>query len=162
MRRLVKVLIFGLIFILISIFAIFLLTPQVYINKVNYIEVVDEDNNSLYSLINESLSTYTPLEEISDEFKKTIVTIEDKRFYSHNGLDYSRITKSLIENIKHNKITQGASTITQQLARIAYLDNSKTYQRKIKEALIAKKIEEQYSKEEILEMYINNSYFAHN
>ena len=162
MRRLIKVLIFGLIFILISIFAIFLLTPQVYINKVNYIEVVDEDNNSLYSLINESLSTYTPLEEISDEFKKTIVTIEDKRFYSHNGLDYSRITKSLIENIKHNKITQGASTITQQLARIAYLDNSKTYQRKIKEALIAKKIEEQYSKEEILEMYINNCYFAHN
>ncbi|MBE6132577.1 MAG: penicillin-binding protein [Erysipelotrichaceae bacterium] len=162
MRRFVKTLIFIIIFILIVLLSIFMLTPQVYINKVNYIEVVDEEDNSLYSLINSSLSSYVPLEEISDEFKKTIVTIEDKRFYSHNGLDYSRITKSLIENIKNNKITQGASTITQQLARIAYLDNSKTYERKIKEALIAKKIEEDYSKDQILEMYINNCYFAHN
>ena len=127
MRRLVKVLIFGLIFILISIFAIFLLTPQVYINKVNYIEVVDEDDNSLYSLINESLSTYTPLEEISDEFKKTIVTIEDKRFYSHNGLDYSRITKSLIENIKHNKIKGNTKRKVFVVEVLDFLSNNLRY-----------------------------------
>ena len=68
---------------------------------------------------------------MSEEFLTTIIEIEDKRFYSHNGLDYLRIGKSVFENVKANQITQGGSTITQQVARMAYLDNSKTYSRKM-------------------------------
>ncbi len=161
-RKFFKCLIFVIILLFVGYFFVLILFPEVYLNHLYQVMIYDHENNIAYSLIQSTITDYTKIDEISDEFKTTIVTIEDKRFYSHNGLDYSRIFKSLITNAKNNQITQGGSTITQQLARISYLDNSKTYIRKIKEALYAKKIEQKYTKDKILEMYINNCYFAHN
>lgn len=162
MRKIIKILLAVLIIFISTYGVIYLTIPPIYIDNLNHIEVISSDENKSYSLINSSLSSYTKLEEVSDEFLTTLVTIEDKRFYSHNGIDYLRTLKSLITNIENNEITQGGSTITQQVARIAYLDNSKSYIRKIKEYFYAKKIEDEFSKEDILEMYINNCYFAHN
>ena len=81
--------------------------------------------------------------------------MEDQRFYSHHGIDYKGIIRSIFTNIKEGEIKQGGSTLTQQLARSLYLKNEKTLSRKIKEALIAKKLESQFSKEQILELYLN-------
>ena len=67
----------------------------------------------------------------ANAFKKSLISIEDKNFYYHNGFDYKRIAKSLIENTIDNDIKQGASTITQQVARLIYLSNEKTYKRKV-------------------------------
>ena len=162
MRRIVKVIIFSLIFILSGYFCLLTLFPSVYLNHLNYIEINSKDNEYSFSLINENVSSYVTLDHISKEFLNTLIYIEDQRFYKHEGIDISRIIASLIENIKANKIVQGGSTITQQLAKNAYLSNDKSYLRKVLKILYSKKIEDKYSKEEILEMYINNLYFSHN
>ena len=161
-RKLFKGLIFTTIILIIGYCFALIFFPEIYLNHLYQIEVVNQNNQPIYSIIQTGISDYVSLDQISDEFKTTLITVEDKRFYSHNGLDYPRIAKSFFENAKSNQLSQGGSTITQQLARMAYLDNSKTYQRKIKEAIIAKKIEKKYTKDQILEMYINNCYFAHN
>ncbi len=161
-RKLFKGVIFTTIILMIGYIFAFAFFPEVYLNHLYQIEIVNQNDLPLYSIIQSGISDYVSLDQISDEFKTTLITVEDKRFYSHNGLDYPRIAKSFFENAKSNQLSQGGSTITQQLARMAYLDNSKTYQRKIKEAIIAKKIEKKYNKNQILEMYINNCYFAHN
>ena len=125
----------------------------------------------VYKDINESifLSTqfnnngdYTPLDKIPEYFINAILLMEDQRFYSHHGIDYKGIIRSIFTNIKEGEIKQGGSTLTQQLARSLYLTNEKTLSRKIKEALIAKKLESQFSKEQILELYLNTIYFGHN
>ena len=125
----------------------------------------------VYKDINESifLSTqfnnngdYTPLDKIPEYFINAILLMEDQRFYSHHGINYKGIIRSIFTNIKEGEIKQGGSTLTQQLARSLYLTNEKTLSRKIKEALIAKKIESQFSKDQILELYLNTIYFGHN
>ena len=162
MKKFFKISIFLLVFLLTGYFLIFLLSPSLYLNHLYEIEIDDKNDQHIYSLLKSNISNYVTLEEVSNEFITTIVEVEDKRFYSHKGLDYLRIGKSFFENFKSNRITKGGSTITQQVAKMAYLDNSKTYSRKFKEAIYAKKIEEKYTKKEILEMYINNCYFSHN
>ena len=87
---------------------------------------------------------------------------EDTRFYDHFGVDVYRVFGALIADLKAGSMVQGASTITMQLARNAILeDNEKAIERKIKEAIIAMQIEKEYSKDEILEMYLNEIYFGH-
>ena len=83
------------------------------------------------------------------------ISIEDKNFYKHHGFDYARIIKSMITNITHKNIVEGASTITQQYAKNLFLDFNKTWKRKIKEAWLTFKLETNYSKKEILEGYLN-------
>ena len=99
------------------------------------------------------------ISEIPDTLTNAFIAIEDKRFYKHPGFDMHRIAGSLLQNIKHirdkNYIVQGASTITQQLARDLFLTRKQLYTRKIKEALLAVKIERRYTKNEILERYLN-------
>ncbi len=162
MKKFFRFLLFLLIFLLSGYGLVLAFFPAVHLNRLYQVAITDHQGNELYSLIRSNLSDYVAIDEVSEAFKKTVVTIEDKRFYSHNGLDYTRIAKSFWENFRQNEIVQGGSTITQQVARMAYLDNSKSYTRKIKEALYAKKIEEKYTKDQILEMYVNNCYFAHN
>ncbi len=162
MKKFFRFFLFLLIFLLSGYGLVLAFFPAVHLNRLYQVAITDHQGNELYSLIRSNLSDYVAIDEVSEAFKKTVVTIEDKRFYSHNGLDYTRIAKSFWENFRQNEIVQGGSTITQQVARMAYLDNSKSYTRKIKEALYAKKIEEKYTKDQILEMYVNNCYFAHN
>lgn len=140
----------------------FWLYPNVYISYPYYTQINDYNSQQIYSYCREQKSEYTPLKKVSSEFIKTLIQIEDKRFYSHHGFDYTRIFQSVFENLKNNNLNQGASTITQQLARTLYLNNSKSFTRKINEAYIAKKIEMKYTKNYILELYINSVYFAHN
>lgn len=95
------------------------------------------------------------LSQIPEPLSKAFIAIEDKRFYSHYGFDIYRIIRVFYLNMKHRRIVQGASTITQQLAKDLFLTKKQLWSRKIKEALLAIKIERKYTKDEILERYLN-------
>ncbi|WP_035238703.1 penicillin-binding protein 1B [Desulfobacter vibrioformis] len=92
--------------------------------------------------------------------KKTIVAVEDKNFYSHHGIDFKSIFRAIVVNIRQGRFTQGASTLTQQLAKNFFLSPEKTLKRKISEAFVAVAIERQFTKEEILDAYINEVYLG--
>ncbi len=136
--------------------------PTYYFNHANEITIYTNDNKNSFTRYYNNFGKYTPINDISPHAINAIVASEDKRFYKHRGLDYMRIIKSLIDNIKNKNISSGGSTITQQLARTLYLNNDKSLKRKLKEAWIAKNIEMNYSKVEILEAYLNVAYFGHN
>jgi len=101
-----------------------------------------------------------PLEQIPELLIKTTIMVEDKNFYRHLGIDLSGVTRATFANILNLRAAQGASTITQQLARNLFLTLQKSLIRKIKEALLAIHIERAYSKDEILELYFNQIYFG--
>lgn len=94
--------------------------------------------------------------------EQAFIAIEDRRFYQHDGYDITGILRAFTENQTGNDKGQGGSTITQQLARMTYLSNEKTYTRKIKEILIATALEKKYSKKELLTAYVNQAYFSNN
>lgn len=98
---------------------------------------------------------YIEISKINNDFLNAIVSIEDHRFYNHDGLDFVGITRAIVTNIKEGKIVQGGSTITQQLVKNIYLDEDKNYSRKVAEVFLVDKIEKTYSKDEILEIYVN-------
>lgn len=100
------------------------------------------------------------LEEVPQSFIQAIVSTEDRRFRSHWGIDLLGIARALIHNLQAGQIVEGGSTITQQLAWNLFLTHEKTLSRKIREAVLALQIERQYSKDEILEMYVNQIYFG--
>ncbi|MFZ4626820.1 MAG: penicillin-binding protein 1A [Blastocatellia bacterium] len=109
-----------------------------------------------------SLERRIPIEyaEIPSQLQQAILAIEDTRFYEHLGLDPVRIVGSMIQNIIQRRRAQGASTLTQQLARVLFLRPEKTYIRKIKEAMFALQIERVYTKEQILTMYCNQIFLG--
>lgn len=100
-------------------------------------------------------------DKIPKSVKDAFVSVEDKRFYEHNGIDFIRIAGAMLKNIKSKEMVQGASTITQQLAGMTYLDRAeKSLDRKIKEAVLAWKMERELNKDAILTAYINNIYYG--
>lgn len=101
---------------------------------------------------------YSP--DFPEFMKKAVVAVEDKRFYQHNGFDSRGILRALWSNLKSGKKSEGGSTITQQLARTIFLTQEKSYSRKIKEVFIASAIEDKYSKEGILNLYLNELYMG--
>lgn len=104
---------------------------------------------------------WVKLDEISPYVTNAVLSIEDKKFYSHNGFDLKRIAGALIADVKAMAKVQGASTITQQYARNVFLTHDKTWARKLKEAWYAARLEAFYTKDEILEGYLNTVYFGH-
>jgi penicillin-binding protein 1A len=105
--------------------------------------------------------TVVPLEKIPETLQNAVIAIEDDRFYQHIGIDPIGIARAFIANVRHaGERIQGASTLTQQLARNLFLTHEKTFSRKIREILLALQIERNYSKKEILEMYLNQIYFG--
>ncbi len=94
--------------------------------------------------------------------KQAFIAAEDKRFYKHHGVDIWGISRALITNIRKREVVEGASTITQQLARIIFLNQERTYTRKLKEIALAYKLERNFTKEEILVRYLNNVYLGSN
>jgi len=98
--------------------------------------------------------------DIPKELKEAIVSTEDKNFYNHPGYDLCGVFRSIIENTLAGKVVQGGSTITQQLSRMLFLSNEKSYSRKIKEIIIAAQIEKSITKDQILTMYLNNVYLG--
>ncbi len=103
---------------------------------------------------------WIPLSQVPKQVQEAFISAEDVRFYSHSGVDIKRIFGALIQDIKAGSLEQGASTITQQLIKNSMLHRKKTWSRKIEEALLAIELERRYSKDEILEMYLNYNYFG--
>jgi len=122
----------------------------------------DSDRETPLGVVSESYDCQAVSDYVPTRFKKFLVEIEDKRFYSHNGIDFKGVSRAIVENIKAGRIVQGGSTISQQLARNIIRDNRKTVARKLKETIKAIQIEKQYSKDEILNLYFNNVYFGKN
>ena len=100
------------------------------------------------------------LKEVPENLVKAVIATEDKNFYKHPGYDMMGLARSTVANILAGHVVQGASTITQQLSRILFLSNEKTFTRKIKELQVAAQIEKTISKDKILEMYLNNVYLG--
>lgn len=102
-----------------------------------------------------------PIEEIPEIVKQIFILSEDRDFYQHIGFDISAIMRAVITNAEQNSIQQGGSTISQQLVRMLYLSEEKTYERKLMEVLYAYELEKLYDKDTIFEMYLNEMYFGH-
>lgn len=121
--------------------------------------IYDENNEEAGTLYDQK-GTYVENDEISDYVKEAVVSTEDRNFYTHHGFDIKGIARAALGFLTSGHITGGGSTITQQLAKNAYLSQDQTIQRKAKELFMALEIEKKYSKSEILTMYLNNSYFG--
>ncbi len=109
----------------------------------------------LYEMNNNGRRTVISFDQIPDYVKQATLAIEDKDFYNHSALDWKSIGRAIITDISTGQLSQGASTITQQLARNAFLTTEKTFTRKIKEAILSYWIEKYYSKDKIFELYLN-------
>lgn len=105
--------------------------------------------------------TVVPLENIPQELIEATISIEDRHFYTHVGFDFKRLVKAIMVDIQHMAKVQGASTITQQLARNLYLTLDKTWERKIKEAILTIQLELNYTKNQLLSLYLNQIYYGH-
>ncbi len=128
------------------------------ISKHKKVFIYDDERNIIYEKANNKESSYVKLEDINDITRKVFIEIEDRRFYYHCGIDPISVVNAFFHNIK-NDYTIGGSTITQQYVKNLYLSNEKTYIRKIKECYYALRVESLYSKDEILEGYLNTIYF---
>ena len=103
---------------------------------------------------------YISISEVPETYKNATIAIEDHRFYSHGAIDVFTTARSFIENIRNKELSNGGSTITQQVARNMYFTQEKSFVRKVAELFVAVDLEKNYSKDEILEMYINIIYFG--
>ena len=101
-----------------------------------------------------------PLDKMSKNLINAVISVEDQRFFDHSGIDAVRIGGAIVKNLQSGRRSEGGSTITQQLARLMFLHRGKTYRRKLKEIIVAAYLENLYSKQEILEMYLNKVYFG--
>lgn len=123
-------------------------------------QVYDVNGTRIMSLRGTKDVSYLTSDEIPEEVKDAMVSIEDKKFYSHGGIDFKAIIRAVWAMVRNGEVTQGGSTITQQLARTIFLNNDRTWQRKMEEIFIATELEKKYTKDEILEFYLNNIYFG--
>lgn len=119
-------------------------------------------NQPIESKITEikSIDTYTDISNISQDFLDAIVSVEDKRFYSHNGIDIISTSRAVIKNIAALEYKEGGSSITQQLAKNMYFTREKKMARKVAEMFVAFQLEKNYSKDDILELYVNIIYYG--
>ncbi|MBQ1812408.1 MAG: PBP1A family penicillin-binding protein [Bacilli bacterium] len=138
-------------FISMYIYAISL--PKIDLNNINNVTIYDNKNEVVFN--GNGNKEWVSLSNISPYLINATISTEDKRFYTHPGFDFLRIIKSIYVNITNKSLSQGASTITQQLARNLFSNFDKTWKRKIKEAWYAFRLEINYSKDEILEAYLN-------
>lgn len=120
------------------------------------------DDKPLEEMVQEirSQKSYTKISNIPDIYKDAVIAVEDHRYYDHKGIDIIAIGRALLNDIRARELIEGGSTITQQLAKNMYFTQDKTLTRKIAEVFMAKKIENNYNKEEILELYVNYIYYG--
>lgn len=124
-------------------------------------KILDKDGNLLKEFKSADYK-YTEYEDINQLVFKSVIAIEDERFYNHKGIDYQGILRAGIKIItSKGKTIQGGSSITQQLVKNVFLTNKQTVWRKLEEMVIAQELEKKYSKEQILEYYVNNNYFGY-
>lgn len=133
-------------------------SPKMAIRTNGKFYIYDQDNSLVYQ--GSSSSEWVNIEDISDNLKNAVISVEDKNFYKHQGFDYLRIAKAMFNNIKSKSLKEGASTISQQYVKNMYLTFDKTWSRKIEEAMLTLELEVHYSKDEILEGYLNTINFG--
>lgn len=141
-------------------------------NLPNIEHVINNSNNSsiidiLYSNNLNKIKTYNNIgidtieyNEIPENLINALIATEDRKFFSHNGINYISILRATIVNFRKKYLSQGGSTITQQLAKMLLNDNSKTFKRKFKELILTKQLEKKLTKENILSLYLTKSYFG--
>lgn len=122
---------------------------------------VFSSDDHLLGRIKAEKGIYVPISRIPDNLKYAVLAVEDAKFYRHEGLDYQGITRALVKDIASGSFREGGSTITQQLAKLMFLTPEKSIVRKLREAVLAVKMEEELTKDEILELYLNKAYFGH-
>lgn len=154
MKIIKKVLLFLVIVILILLFYL------IFNGYILYKEAMSEQSLEDRILALQSDENYVHYDEVPDYYLKAIISIEDHRFYSHNGVDYISTCRAILNNIKAMAFVEGGSSITQQVAKNLCFTQEKTLYRKIAELFVVYDLEKNYSKEEILELYINNIYFG--
>ena len=162
LRKIMKLFIIFIVVFLLGILSIYgysKLSPKLEIEKANNIVFYDSTNSVFFEGTNDS--EWISLEEISPNIINATISTEDKKFYKHFGFDFLRIGKALYTNIKAGYTVQGASTITQQYAKNLFLDFDKTWNRKWNEMWLTLNMEAHYSKDEILEGYLNTIYYGH-
>ncbi|WP_241993774.1 transglycosylase domain-containing protein [Mesobacillus foraminis] len=129
-------------------------------DNLNLSTIIYDHKGEVASKISSNKNEGVKINEIPDDMKNAVIAIEDHRFYEHDGIDYLGISRAFYKNIKAGGIVEGGSTITQQLTKNTLLTSEKTYKRKIEEFFLAREIEKQYSKDEIMQMYLNRIYFG--
>ena len=120
-----------------------------------------DDNDEPMTELHVERRIFVPLAQIPPALRDAIIATEDRRFYSHWGVDPIGIARAVVQNYRRGRIVEGGSTITQQLAKVLFLTADKSLERKLKEAVLALELERRYSKDRILEMYLNQVYFGH-
>jgi len=122
---------------------------------------VDRNNNLIANLFKKQHRFYVKFDDIPPKVIESLIAIEDTQFFEHNGINIDAILRAVVKDLRHMKMVEGASTITQQLVRTLALSRDKKIIRKIKEILLSLRVETLLSKEEILERYLNEVYFGH-
>ncbi|MEK7384843.1 MAG: penicillin-binding protein 1A, partial [candidate division NC10 bacterium] len=120
-----------------------------------------DDNDELLTELHVERRIFVPLAQIPQALRDAVIATEDRRFYSHWGVDTIGIARAVMQNYRRGRIVEGGSTITQQLTKVLFLTPDKSLERKLKEAVLALELERRYSKDRILEMYLNQVYFGH-
>jgi 1A family penicillin-binding protein len=124
------------------------------------IVLTDRNGASFYTINKANNGEYVDLSDISPNMKKAVVAVEDRDFYHNGGISIKGIVRSVLMDFKEGKLAYGGSTITQQLVKNTLLSSQKTFARKIKEAILAINVDANFSKDEILEMYLNTVYYG--
>ena len=127
-----------------------------------YREAIEEAGLDEMAASIQSSESFTPIDELPDLYLQAVVAVEDHRFYAHPGFDAIATARALMNDLKAGAIVEGGSTITQQLAKNMYFDFDKNFERKVAEVFVAFHLEKDYTKDEILEMYLNCIYFGEN
>ena len=125
-----------------------------------YSYVISSSDNKILSKLSRKFEIDNSYHKIPFFLKHSFISSEDKRFYKHNGIDLKSISRALIQNIRSGYVKEGGSTITQQVARLLFLNNDLSFQRKIKEIFISLILEFRYNKNQILKLYLNNIYLG--
>jgi len=120
-----------------------------------------DDNDELITELHVERRIFVPLAHIPQALRDAVIATEDKRFYYHWGVDPIGIARATVQNYRRGRVVEGGSTITQQLTKVLFLTPDKSMERKLKEAVLALELERRYTKDRILEMYLNQVYFGH-
>jgi penicillin-binding protein 1A len=120
-----------------------------------------DDNDELITELHVERRIFVPLAHVPQALRDAVIATEDKRFYYHWGVDPIGIARATVQNYRRGRVVEGGSTITQQLTKLLFLTPDKSLERKLKEAVLALELERRYTKDRILEMYLNQVYFGH-
>lgn len=155
MRKIILRLIIIILLCAIALAVVFLGAGYSMYSKAIKNESIDDKISEIKSNVN-----YTKIDDVSEMYKNAVVAVEDHRFYSHCGIDIWAIMRAMARNVKYKELLEGGSTITQQLAKNTYFTQNKEITRKVAEGFMALSYEKKLEKDEILELYINTSYFG--